>query len=108
MMAVMPTAVFQVTLPAKIKKKKDRYVFSCDVLDINTQGYTEEEARKNLIEAIKLFFVSCYERGTLDEALKECGFRALRSSTKSVREAGFVTVPIPFSTRSHCVRECRA
>ena len=59
--------------PAKIKKKKDRFVSSCDVLDINTQGYTEEEARKNLVEAIRLFFVSCYERGTVDEALRECG-----------------------------------
>jgi predicted RNase H-like HicB family nuclease len=106
-MAIMPTAVFQITLPAKIKKKKDRYVSSCDVLDINTQGYTEEDARKNLVEAIKLFFISCYERGTLDEALKECGFRPRRTPTKPVRETGFVTVPIPFSTRSHCNHECR-
>ncbi len=106
-MLTMPRAVFQVTLPAKIKKKKDRYVSSCDVLDINTQGYTEEEARQNLVEAIKLFFISCYERGTLDEALKECGFRALKAPTKSVKETGFVTVPIPFSTRNHRVRECR-
>ena len=103
----MPTAVFQITLPAKIKKKRDRFVSSCDVLDINTQGYTEEEARQNLVEAIKLFFISCYERGTLDEALKECGFRAPRAPTKPVRETGFVTVPIPFSTKSHGVREYR-
>jgi predicted RNase H-like HicB family nuclease len=103
----MPTAVFQITIPAKIKKKKDCYVSSCDVLDIRTQGYTEKEARQNLVEAIKLFFISCYERGTLDEALKECGFRALRTPTKPVRETGFVTVPIPFSTKSRCVHECR-
>jgi predicted RNase H-like HicB family nuclease len=103
----MPTAVFQITLPAKIKKKKDRFVSSCDVLDINSQGYSEEEARKNLVQAIQLFFISCYERGTLDEALKECGFQASRSPAKPVGETRFVTVPIPFTTRSHCVRECR-
>jgi predicted RNase H-like HicB family nuclease len=103
----MPKAVFQITLPTKIKKKKDRYVYSCDMLDINTQGYTEEEAKQNLVEAIKLFFISCYERGTLDGALKECGFRALRSPAKPIKETGFVTVPIPFSTKNHCVRECR-
>jgi predicted RNase H-like HicB family nuclease len=104
---LMPTAVFQITLPAKIKKKRDRFVSSCDVLDINSQGYTEEEAKQNLVQAIKLFFISCYERGTLDEALKECGFQASRAPAKSVRETGFVTVPIPFTTRSHCVRQCR-
>ena len=103
----MPRAVFQITLPARIKKKKDRYVSSCDVLDIHSQGYSEEEARQNLAEAIRLFIISCYERGTLDEALKECGFRALRAPAKPVRETEFVTVPIPFSTRSHWARECR-
>ena len=59
----MPTAVFQITLPAKIKKKRDRFVSSCDVLDINTQGYTEEEARQNLVEAIKLFLSAAMNGG---------------------------------------------
>ena len=103
----MATAVFQLTLPARIKKKKECYVSSCDVLDIHSQGYSEEEARQNLAEAIKLFIISCYERGTLDEALKECGFRALRVPAKPGRKTEVVTVPIPFSARSHCVRECR-
>ena len=105
--SLMPTAVFQITLPAKIKKKRDRFISSCAVLDIHSQGYTEEEAKKNLVQAIKLFFISCYERGILDETLKECGFQASRAPAKPVRETGFVTVPIPFTTRSHCVRECR-
>ena len=77
------------------------------MLDVHSQGYTEEEARRNLAEAIKLFVVSCFERGTLDEALKECGFRALKAPPKPARETEFITVPIFFATRNHCVPECR-
>lgn len=103
----MPTAIFEVKMPARIKKKKDHYISSCNVLDIHSQGYSEKEAKQNLVEAVRLFFISCYERGTLDEALKECGFRALRVPVRPVKETGFVTVPISFSMKSHCVRECR-
>lgn len=71
----MPTAVFQITLPAKIKKKKDRYVSSCDVLDVHSQGYSEEEAKRNIIEAVRLFLTTCFEMGILNETLEECGFQ---------------------------------
>jgi predicted RNase H-like HicB family nuclease len=57
-------------------KRQDRwYVAHCPPLDITTQGRTEEEARKNLIEASELFVVSCFERGTLHQALRELGWR---------------------------------
>ena len=35
---------------------------------------TPAEARRNLVEASELFVISCVERGTLDQALKELGF----------------------------------
>ena len=66
---------FSLHLPAKITKKKKWFLASCPVLDIHSQGETEEQAKKNLTDALTLFFISCYERNTLDTALKECGFR---------------------------------
>jgi len=41
---------------AIIEKEDDSYVALCPQLDIASQGETIEEARKNLIEAIELFF----------------------------------------------------
>jgi len=41
---------------------------------VHSQGKTEVQAKKNLIEALSLFLESCHERGTLDAMLKECGF----------------------------------
>lgn len=49
------------------------YVSHCDPLDVCSQGNTEEEAVKNLNEAIQIFLSSCYEMGTLNEVLMECG-----------------------------------
>ena len=39
-----------------IEREDDGYVALCPELDIASQGNTVEEARRNLIEAIELFF----------------------------------------------------
>ena len=41
---------------AIIEREEDQYVALCPELDIASQGYTVEEARKNLQEALELFF----------------------------------------------------
>ena len=48
---------------AVITKEEDIFVAFCPELDIASQGYTIEEAKKNLKEAISLFF----EHASLEE-----------------------------------------
>ncbi len=43
-------------LTAIIERESDGYVSLCPELDIASQGDTVEEAKRNLIEAIELFF----------------------------------------------------
>lgn len=43
-------------LTCVIEKEGDAYVSLCPQIDIASQGYSVEEARKNLVEAIELFF----------------------------------------------------
>ena len=43
-------------LTAIIEREDDAYVALCPEVDIATQGETVEAARKNLIEALELFF----------------------------------------------------
>ena len=45
-------------LTAIIEREEDAYVAFCPELDIASQGATVEEARRNLIEALELFFES--------------------------------------------------
>lgn len=62
-------------LPIQIRKKGKWYISSCASLDVVSQGRTEKKAKENLDEAISLFLMSCIERNTIDEVLRECGFK---------------------------------
>lgn len=46
----------QIQLTAVIEREDDGYVSLCPELDIASQGDSIEEARKNLVEALELFF----------------------------------------------------
>lgn len=50
------------TLTAVIQREGDMYVALCPELDVASQGYTIDEARKNLNEATSLFLECASER----------------------------------------------
>ncbi len=90
---------FYLKLPFTVKQKRKWHVAGCPALDVFSQGASREEAEANLKEAVSLFLASCFERGTLDQVLKDCGFRP-DFSTGGVQEdkaLGFIEVPIPFT-----------
>ena len=91
-----------------IKRQGKWFIAHCPPLDITTQGETQEEARKNLIEASQLFIISCLERGTLDQALKELGFIPLHKIRIQSAPPGAFRFPvsIPFGFNKQI--ECRA
>jgi len=101
---------FQLTVPVKTSKRRNWYLASCPILDVSSQGETEDKAKENLVEALTLFLISCFERGTLDAALKECGF--VPSSPTVVQEPvkkplNYVNVPLPFTIDSRKAITCR-
>jgi predicted RNase H-like HicB family nuclease len=102
-----------VKLPIKIIRRKKWVVASCPILDVHSQGETEEKAKKNLVEALSLFFLSCFERGTLDQVLKDCGFRALPPAARQkdfLPSEGqeFINVRIPFIVEQGSPSRCHA
>ncbi|SRR5712692_7909394 len=88
----------QFELYGTVKRRGDWYVAHCPPLDLSTQGKTLGEAKRNLVEASQLFLISCLERGTLDQALKELGFVPLKQQDKPrLPENSFhMSIPIPF------------
>ena len=60
-----------------------------------SQGDTEETALGNLAKALHLFIESCFERGTLEEVLKDCGFRPDSSDFEPAEGQRMVRVPLP-------------
>ncbi|MGI9306076.1 MAG: type II toxin-antitoxin system HicB family antitoxin [Gammaproteobacteria bacterium] len=96
-----------VCLRARVKKEKPgMYVSYCPSLDLYSQGETAKEARLNIIEAAELFIETCFDEGTLQDVLRECGFHYAGEKTprkRKKREGGFtggraVKIPaeIPF------------
>lgn len=80
-----------------LKRNGKWFIARCPALHIATQGHNQAEAKKNLVEACDLFLRSCVERGTLDQALRELGFVAVRGRRRSLpRKAFRLDIPIPF------------
>ena len=59
-----------------IRRDKDANVFVsyCPALNIFSQGKSDDQAQQALGSAVGLFLHSCYERGQLDQALRDAGF----------------------------------
>lgn len=64
-------AEFRIKVPVKIAKRKRWFLASCPILDLHSQGETQKKGQQNLGEAMRVFFLSCFERGTLDRILKK-------------------------------------
>ena len=55
-MPPIPSIVTRAELTAVIERDRDGYVALCPEVDVASQGNTIQEARKNLEEAVTLFF----------------------------------------------------
>ncbi len=87
---------FRIRVPVEIKQEGALFISSCQLLDVHSQGRTEEEAKNNVVEAIHLFVESCFERGTLDEALKERGFAPSSEEIQIPRNGQIIDISLPF------------
>lgn len=82
------------TVPAEVREDGAYFIAVCPPLDVFSQGETEESALVNLAEALQLFIESCYQRGTLEDVLKDCCFKPGNSG--GFQESGrMVRVPLP-------------
>jgi predicted RNase H-like HicB family nuclease len=103
-MRVMVQAKF--TLFGIVKREGDWFIAHCPPLDLASQGRTLTEAKKNLIEASQLFIISCLERGTLEQAMRELGFVPLNAKPQNVPNAFPIAIPVPFGFEKSLL--CRA
>jgi predicted RNase H-like HicB family nuclease len=74
------------------KEKKNLWVAVCPRIGVASQGRTESDARKSLQDAVELWFESCLERGVLDQAMRESGFRSLANEEEAPADTEHVFV----------------
>lgn len=78
--------------PPSEEDARECWIASCPEIDLVTQGDTFEEAEANLRDALDGWFWACLTRGTLDDALRECGFSPCRiEKIKSVVPAALLS-----------------
>ncbi|MGO9970717.1 MAG: type II toxin-antitoxin system HicB family antitoxin [Bryobacteraceae bacterium] len=58
-----------------IFKEGDTYVAYVPALDVSSCGATDEEARRNIRDAVRGFLAASADLGTLDEILEEAGYK---------------------------------
>ncbi len=101
---------FEARLPVVFKEENNQVVACCPILDVVSQGDDREDAKRNLKEAISLFFITCYDHGTLDQVMKELGFTFSPDITQDEVLPGpdSIDVQIPFISPEHNTFGCHA
>ena len=104
----MASLTITIKAPVDIYQDGSVFVAKCARFDVITQGNTFEEAHENLIEALTLFIETCFEMGTLEEVLREAGFKPA-STTEDVPDncPNHIELSFPFLAHNH-LGECRA
>ena len=87
-----------------VTKRRKWHLAVCPILDLAAQGPTPEKAVASLRNAVRGFVADCFERGVLDEVLKNAGFGPPESGTRGMPrrfrrgERLLLTVPL-YQTR---------
>lgn len=85
-----------------LKKQGKVWTATAPRFGVASQGRNQENAKACVKEALELWVESCVERGTLDEALREIGFRpAAWGSTSEATDR--VQVRIERATRKSAI-----
>lgn len=97
---------FTLTVPIEIRQEGGWYYSACHSFGVHSQGLSQEEAKEHIIEAVQLFIETCYEQGTLEKVLKECGFHPVSFSrltpARKLQPTEFmVDVPLPLMVANH-------
>ena len=85
-------------LPVDISQQGRRFVAYSPALDITTSGKTKREVKKRFEELIEIFFEELKEAHTLEDVLKELGWKKVRKqwqTPKIIRQSVGVRVALP-------------
>src|SRR5260370_35475585 len=79
------TISLEIKLQAYVRHEtRRRWIATCPLIGVASQGATAVDARACLQEAGELWFESCIERGVLDQALRETNFRRSFSNNSNL------------------------
>lgn len=69
---------FQINVPVLVFREGKHFVAYTSVLDLSTAGSTYSEVKKRFVEAVGIFFEETSKAGTLEQVLRELGWRRIK------------------------------
>ena len=69
----------QVNLPVSVLKEGKKFIAHTPALDVSASGDTYKKEKKRFNEVVHIFFEEIYEQGTLEEVLKELGWKKVQN-----------------------------
>ncbi len=95
----MKELFLEVNLPVSITKEDEHFIAYTPALDLSTSADSVEEVKKRFDEVVQIFFEELIEKDTLDDVLKELGWKKVdkKWSPPVVIENDFEKVKIPIS-----------
>ncbi|MDE2977273.1 MAG: hypothetical protein OXU63_07105 [Acidobacteriota bacterium] len=97
---------FSLAVPVDFHLEGEAWIASCPLLDVASHGSNRQEAQEMLGEALGAFLFTCYDIGTLDEVLRDCGFEA--SAENRYSAASTTDRLVPFQMRQQLVQAATA
>lgn len=97
------TVQFKLDMSVTVHKEGEWLVAISPGFDVASQGKTESEALRNLVEAVQAFVVTCFEMGTLNQVLLDAGFHPVvaKPNKKATTSERMVEVPLPLLVAQH-------
>lgn len=89
----------QVEFTSQVLKEGRWYVAYAPELDISSCGGTSERAKKNLLEAVRLFLEEAEKMGTLEQILQEAGYVRRKRKLEAPKLVSLkrVSLPLPLA-----------
>ena len=86
-------SAYRIKLDAWARRDGTEWLAWCPLIDVMTQARTRKEAFVSLKEAVELWFESCIDRGVLEDALEDAGFKLVHlSDAELIHESNFIQI----------------
>lgn len=86
----------KIQLNTEVWKEGNIYISYVSQLDLSSCGNTVDEAKKNIKEAVELFFEETQKMGTYQNILKEAGFSSHNKEWKAPEIISFEKMNFAF------------
>lgn len=86
------TVTFNLMFGTRHDEQANVHVGYCPMLNVYSQGTSEDEAQEAVVDAAKLFIITCYKRNILHKVLRERGMTEAAAPAIPAEHRQFISI----------------